>query len=58
MTLLVSEMHRTIQSNMKTSTTREAITPAEYRAFQDAYDFFNKELLKYFAKESNDVQVF
>jgi predicted SprT family Zn-dependent metalloprotease len=24
--------------------TREPITPAQYRAFQDAYDFFNKEL--------------
>jgi hypothetical protein len=24
--------------------TEEAITPAEYRAFQEAYDFFNAEL--------------
>jgi len=23
---------------------KEAITPAQYRAFQDAYDFFNAEL--------------
>jgi hypothetical protein len=29
---------------MKNLTTKEAITPAEYRAFQDAYDFFNAEL--------------
>ena len=28
----------------KTATAKEAITPAEYRAFQDAYDFFNAEL--------------
>jgi predicted SprT family Zn-dependent metalloprotease len=28
----------------KTATTSEAITPAEYRAFQQAYDFFNAEL--------------
>ena len=27
-----------------TATTNEAITPAEYRAFQDAYDFLNAEL--------------
>ena len=25
-------------------TTKEAITPAQYRAFQEAYDFFNAEL--------------
>jgi hypothetical protein len=30
---------------MKTKAKKpEAITPAQYRAFQDAYDFFNKEL--------------
>jgi predicted SprT family Zn-dependent metalloprotease len=29
---------------MKTARKAEAITPAQYRAFQDAYDFFNKEL--------------
>jgi hypothetical protein len=28
----------------KTATTPEAITPAHYRAFQEAYDFFNAEL--------------
>jgi hypothetical protein len=28
----------------KTATVNEAITPAEYRAFQEAYDFFNAEL--------------
>jgi predicted SprT family Zn-dependent metalloprotease len=28
----------------KTAAAHEAITPAEYRAFQDAYDFFNAEL--------------
>jgi hypothetical protein len=26
------------------ATSKEAITPAEYRAFQEAYDFFNAEL--------------
>jgi SprT-like family len=29
---------------MKTTTPEETITQAEYRAFQDAYDFFNTEL--------------
>jgi SprT-like family len=28
----------------KRATPKEAITPAEYRAFQEAYDFFNAEL--------------
>ena len=28
----------------KTATIKEAITPAAYRAFQEAYDFFNAEL--------------
>ena len=28
----------------KTAPPNEAITPAEYRAFQDAYDFFNAQL--------------
>jgi predicted SprT family Zn-dependent metalloprotease len=28
----------------KSSTSKEAITPAEYGAFQEAYDFFNAEL--------------
>jgi hypothetical protein len=29
---------------VKKTTTQEAITPAQYRAFQEAYDFFNAEL--------------
>ena len=29
---------------MKRATKKEPITPAQYRAFQEAYDFFNKEL--------------
>jgi hypothetical protein len=28
----------------KTASAKESITQAEYRAFQDAYDFFNAEL--------------
>jgi hypothetical protein len=28
----------------KKPTTEEAITPAQYRAFQEAYDFLNAEL--------------
>ena len=29
---------------MKHATTKDAITPAEYKAFQEAYDFFNAQL--------------
>src|SRR3954465_2841153 len=29
---------------MNATTTKEAITPAQYRAFQDAYDFLKAEL--------------
>ena len=28
----------------RSATNAEAITPAQYRAFQEAYDFFNAEL--------------
>lgn len=31
---------------MKHKATEEAITPAQYRAFQEAYDFFNAELFE------------